>query len=64
VYDDAILTAVRNEAPGEKPAPIELPEGYYKRAGEHARRRVVAAGVRLAEMLIGNPRQRASVGKR
>lgn len=50
VYDDAILAAVR-AFHGEKLTPIELPEEYYTTAGEHARRRIVAAGVRLGAML-------------
>ena len=45
VYSEAILDAVRNTAAGEKVQPIDLPRSYYTRAGEEARRRIVAAGV-------------------
>src|SRR6185295_3376646 len=51
VYSDAILNAVRAAPAGDKIEPIELPAEYYKAAGEQARRRVVAAGVRLGVML-------------
>jgi hypothetical protein len=50
-YDPIILAAV--EQPGEL-APIELPESYVREAGAHARRRVVAAGLRLAVLLGGS----------
>jgi len=53
VYDAAILNAVRATLPGVKLKKIELPDRYYKEAGEHARRRIVAAGVRLARLLDG-----------
>jgi hypothetical protein len=33
---------------------IELSDEYLKAAGEHARRRIVAAGVRLGAMLADN----------
>jgi hypothetical protein len=32
-------------------APIELPEEYMKQADEIARRRIIAAGIRLAVLL-------------
>ncbi len=51
VYDDAILNAVRSTPPGQKMTPVELPEEYYKAAGEQARKRVLAAGLRLGELL-------------
>lgn len=44
----AILRAVRQ--PGDLPA-IDLPQEYLQTAGESARRRVIAAGVRLAALL-------------
>ena len=50
-YDPIILQAVREARPGEKLQPINLPESYMKRAGEIARQRVYAAGMRLAELL-------------
>jgi hypothetical protein len=31
--------------------PIELPTSYMQQAGNHARQRIVAAGVRLSELL-------------
>ncbi len=51
VYNETILNAVRNTPAGEKIAKIDLPVEYYKAAGELARRRIVAAGVRLGAML-------------
>jgi hypothetical protein len=51
VYDDAILTAVRNSPAGEKMTPVDLPVEYYKAAGEQARKRVLAAGLRLGALL-------------
>lgn len=48
VYSPEILTAIQH--PGEL-APITLPEEYLKSAGETARQRVVAAGLRLASLL-------------
>jgi hypothetical protein len=50
VYDPAILDAVRATS-GEKITAIELPQSYYKEAGEQARRRILAAGVRLGVLL-------------
>jgi hypothetical protein len=46
-YDPIILKAV--EQPGEL-RPINLPEPYLKAAGEKARQRIVAAGLRLASL--------------
>ncbi len=51
VYDDAILDAVRKSPPGDKITPVELPVEYYKAAGEQARKRVLAAGLRLGTLL-------------
>jgi hypothetical protein len=51
VYDPAILAAVRSTPSGEKIAPIDLPLEYYKAAGEQARKRVLAAGLRLGVLL-------------
>jgi hypothetical protein len=51
IYDPAILEAVRNTPSGEKIAPINLSPEYYKGAGELARKRIVAAGLRLGAML-------------
>ena len=51
-YDPVILEAVRQ--PGELQT-IDLPEEYLKAAGEHAQRRVIAAGVRLAALLGAEP---------
>jgi hypothetical protein len=51
VYDDAILNAVRNSPTGEKMTPVDLPVEYYKAAGEQARKRVLAAGLRLGALL-------------
>ena len=52
-YDDAILDAVRKSPTGEKVkmTPVELPMEYYKAAGEQARKRVLAAGLRLGQIL-------------
>jgi S1/P1 Nuclease len=51
VYDRVILQAVRDTPPGAKVQPITLSDAYLKDAGEHARRRIVAAGVRLGSLL-------------
>jgi hypothetical protein len=52
-YDDAILDAVRQAPTGEKVkmTAVELPVEYYEKAGEQARKRVLAAGLRLGELL-------------
>lgn len=50
-YDPVILQAVRETPSGAKLAPITLPDAYLKAAGEHARQRAVAAGLRLTGML-------------
>jgi hypothetical protein len=50
-YDDAILEVVRRATPQQPLEKIELSDEYLKAAGEHARRRIVAAGVRLADIL-------------
>ena len=51
VYAPAILEAVRNTPAGEKIERINLPVDYYRTAGDAARKRIVAAGVRLAVLL-------------
>lgn len=51
VYHDAILNAVKNTPTNVELAPIALPDAYYQAAGTEARRRVVAAGVRLGDVL-------------
>ena len=51
VYDQAILQVIRNATPGEKLEPISLDEDYLKAAGQLARRRMVAAGLRLGALL-------------
>jgi hypothetical protein len=40
-----------NTPAGEKIAPIDLPVEYYRAAGEQARKRVLAAGLRLGALL-------------
>jgi hypothetical protein len=50
-YSPKILEATRQ--PGEL-AKIQLPEAYLKESGEHARQRVVAAGLRLGVLLGGS----------
>jgi len=52
VYDPIILKAVEDS--GDL-APINLPESYLKAAGQHARERVVAAGLRLGALLAEKP---------
>ena len=51
VYDPAILQAVQDAMPGEKLEPISLSTDYLKAAGQLARRRIVAAGLRLGALL-------------
>ena len=51
VYDPAILQAVRDASPGDKLEPISLSTDYLKAAGQLARRRIVAAGLRLGALL-------------
>ena len=51
VYDPAILQAVREATPGEKLEPISLSTDYLKAAGQLARQRIVAAGLRLGALL-------------
>jgi hypothetical protein len=53
-YDDAILDVVRRATPQQPLEKIELSDEYLKAAGEHARRRIVAAGVRLGAILADN----------
>jgi hypothetical protein len=51
VYNDITLRAVRNTPPGERMTPVDLPVEYYTIAGEQARKRVLAAGIRLGALL-------------
>src|SRR4051794_33056830 len=51
VYSQQILEAVKKAPAGEKLQPIELPKGYYTQAGDVARQRVLAAGIRLGAVL-------------
>jgi hypothetical protein len=51
VYDATILEAVRNAPAGQAPDKVELPEAYYKAAGDVARKRVLTAGLRLGAIL-------------
>jgi hypothetical protein len=51
VYSEEILDAVKKTPAGEKLTPIDLPKEYYKKAGEIARQRVLAAGIRLGILL-------------
>ncbi len=62
VYSQEIMDAVRKTSADEKLQPIDLPRSYYTRAGEEARRRIVAAGVRLAVLLKQFPSQRPATG--
>ena len=48
VYTPDVLTAAEQAGQGEK---ITLSEEYLKAAGDEARRRVVAAGMRLSALL-------------
>lgn len=50
-YDEAILTVVRRATPQQPLERAELDETYLKKAGRLARRRVLAAGLRLARVL-------------
>ncbi len=54
VYSSAILEAVRNTPVGSKMVPVTPSTEYLKAAGNYARERVVAAGVRLATLLDRN----------
>lgn len=51
VYDRLILDAVRTTPAGAKLAPITLSDEYLKAAGAHARRRIVAGGLRFGVIL-------------
>jgi len=51
-YSPQIIEAVRQ--PGELQK-INLPGEYLSAAGEHARRRIIAAGLRLAALLDERP---------
>jgi hypothetical protein len=53
VYSDVILEAVRSTPKDMPLQPLDLPESYYKAAGEQARRRIVMAGLRLSVILDG-----------
>jgi hypothetical protein len=59
VYAPVILDAIRASPPGMKLAKIKLPESYFKAAGEHARRRIVAAGIRLGKVLQDTSQSRS-----
>lgn len=50
-YDQIILQAVRDTTPGTKMQPVNLPKTYLREAGHRARKRIVAAGMRLANLL-------------
>lgn len=52
-YDPLVLREVmkKESTPKEKLEPVVLPKGYLKGAGEHAQRRGVQAGYRLAAVL-------------
>ena len=64
VYAEAILSAVRNAPSGQKLEPIELPEDYYRMAGELARKRIITAGLRLGELLKGDDNHRPQRSRR
>jgi S1/P1 Nuclease len=51
VYSPEILHAVLGATPGEKLEPISLSKDYLKTAGQVARQRMVAAGLRLGALL-------------
>jgi hypothetical protein len=51
-YSPQIIEAVKQPGDLQK---INLPREYLSAAGEHARRRIVAAGLRLAALLDGHP---------
>jgi hypothetical protein len=55
VYDAAILNEVRTTPEGTELARIELPTSYMRDAGEHARGRIIAGGLRLAKVLSAQP---------
>lgn len=55
VYSKAILKAVEGRPKGQELVPIELTDDYLKQAGQLARERVLAAGVRLGVLLGGRP---------
>ncbi len=54
VYSPEILMAVRNTPSDEKLGSINLPRDYYRTAGFEARKRVLAAGIRLGILLGGH----------
>lgn len=51
VSDPVILQGVDDAKPGEKLEAVSLSKDYLKEAGHDARRRVIAAGIRLAALL-------------
>jgi hypothetical protein len=51
VYDDAVRDVVRRATPQQPLEQIVLSEAYLTAAGGHARKRVLAAGLRLAAIL-------------
>lgn len=50
-YDAAVLDAVRGATPGRPMPSVTLSDEYLQSAGERARARIVAAGLRLALLL-------------
>jgi hypothetical protein len=50
-YDEAILEVVRRATPQQPLEKIELSDEYLNEAGDQARRRVIAAGLRLGDLL-------------
>jgi hypothetical protein len=53
-YSDTILNVVRSTPRGVELSPIELPTEYMREAGDHARRRIAMAGIRLGALLKNN----------
>jgi glycerophosphoryl diester phosphodiesterase len=55
VYSQSILGAIRDTPTGQDVVSITLPDTYMRQAGEVARHRIVAAGIRLAMLLRDEP---------
>lgn len=51
VYVAAVLADVKESPMGAKIEAVDLPESYYKAAGEQARKQVLKAGLRLGQLL-------------
>ncbi len=51
MYDDVILQAVRGTPSGPVVGRIDLRATYFEEAGRQARRRIIAAGLRLGVLL-------------